>query len=316
MAWRLSGGSPARLMHMCLLADHTRCLPRFPPAAPCSSSGSRCGAPPLRQTCRTRWRRRQRRRPTGSSCSSASASTSGSCTSHPAASPFPCWLTLWRCASRSCVLHLAAIAGGMQTAWACLLGGFACRLLLAAQLACRIWCPAAPCLQYNPSTIDINNDAAEMAYWIGVLQAGFLLHACSMTASIQRSGITLAEKTAGVCSGTSLPACLPAWVHVACVQDQIPHVVEKAATSEGGTPEAQRRAAAFGRALDLHLTRLRYAAAACLPAAPWLQLCRFGHKQACLCHAFTCIACLPAALVLLLQERAGHLWAAGAGRPV
>lgn len=62
---------------------------------------------------------------------------------------------------------------------------------------------------YNPSTIDINNDAVEMAYWIGILQ------------------------------------------------EQIPQVVEKAATSEGSTSEAQRRAAAFGRALDLHLTRLR-----------------------------------------------------------
>ncbi|EFN57701.1 hypothetical protein CHLNCDRAFT_34679 [Chlorella variabilis] len=39
--------------------------------------------------------------------------------------------------------------------------------------------------------------------------------------------------------------------------EQIPQVVEKAATSEGSTSEAQRRAAAFGRALDLHLTRLR-----------------------------------------------------------
>ncbi|KAL4445797.1 hypothetical protein ABPG77_008996 [Micractinium sp. CCAP 211/92] len=64
-------------------------------------------------------------------------------------------------------------------------------------------------VEYNPSTIDINNDAAEMAYWIGILQ------------------------------------------------DQIPQVVEKAAASEGDTPEAQRRAAACGRALDLHLSRLR-----------------------------------------------------------
>ncbi|KAL4425789.1 hypothetical protein ABPG75_009805 [Micractinium tetrahymenae] len=64
-------------------------------------------------------------------------------------------------------------------------------------------------VEYNPSTIDINNDAAEMAYWIGILQ------------------------------------------------DQIPQVVEKAAVSEGDTPEAQRRAAACGRALDLHLSRLR-----------------------------------------------------------
>ncbi|KAI7844383.1 hypothetical protein COHA_002181 [Chlorella ohadii] len=64
-------------------------------------------------------------------------------------------------------------------------------------------------VEYNPSTIDINGDPAEMAYWIGILQ------------------------------------------------DQIPQVVEKAAVSEGGTAEAQRRAAACGKALDLHLTRLR-----------------------------------------------------------
>lgn len=62
---------------------------------------------------------------------------------------------------------------------------------------------------YNPSTIDINSDAAEMSYWISILQ------------------------------------------------NQIPQVVEKAAASESSTPEAQRRASAFGRALDLHLTRLR-----------------------------------------------------------
>lgn len=63
--------------------------------------------------------------------------------------------------------------------------------------------------RYEPNTIDINADAAEMAYWVGILQ------------------------------------------------DAIPTVVEKAAASEGNTTEAVRRAAAFGRAFDLHLTRLR-----------------------------------------------------------
>lgn len=62
---------------------------------------------------------------------------------------------------------------------------------------------------YNPNTIDINGDAAEMAYWVGILQ------------------------------------------------DQIPTVVEKAAASEDNSTEAVRRAAAFGRAFDLHLTKLR-----------------------------------------------------------
>ena len=50
-----------------------------------------------------------------------------------------------------------------------------------------------------------------------------------------------------------LPACQCVYL-----QDQIPQVVEKAAVSEGDTAEAQRRAAACGRALDLHLTRLRW----------------------------------------------------------
>lgn len=63
--------------------------------------------------------------------------------------------------------------------------------------------------KYNPNTIDINADAAEMAYWIGILQ------------------------------------------------DAIPTVVEKAAASEGCTAEAVRRSAAFGRAFDLHLSRVR-----------------------------------------------------------
>lgn len=35
--------------------------------------------------------------------------------------------------------------------------------------SCR--CPSHPLSQYNPSTIDINSDPAEMAYWIGILQA-------------------------------------------------------------------------------------------------------------------------------------------------
>jgi bifunctional damage-control phosphatase, subfamily II, fusion protein len=62
---------------------------------------------------------------------------------------------------------------------------------------------------YNPNTIDINSDAAEMAYWVGILQ------------------------------------------------DAIPTVVQKAASSENNSAEAVRRAAAFGRAFDLHLTKLR-----------------------------------------------------------
>lgn len=45
------------------------------------------------------------------------------------------------------------------------------------------------------------------------------------------------------------------WVGV--LQNQIPDVVEKAFTSEGGTKEAQRRAFAFGRALDLHFGKLQ-----------------------------------------------------------
>ena len=64
-------------------------------------------------------------------------------------------------------------------------------------------------MHYNPNTIDINADAAEMAYWVGILQ------------------------------------------------DAIPTVVEKAAASESNSAEAVRRATAFGRAFDLHLTKLR-----------------------------------------------------------
>lgn len=62
---------------------------------------------------------------------------------------------------------------------------------------------------YNPNTIDINSDAAEMAYWVGIFQ------------------------------------------------DAIPTVVEKAAASENNSAESVRRATAFGRAFDLHLTKLR-----------------------------------------------------------
>lgn len=37
--------------------------------------------------------------------------------------------------------------------------------------------PPAPPPQYNPSTININSDPAEMAYWIGILQARLALDA-------------------------------------------------------------------------------------------------------------------------------------------
>ena len=117
-----------------------------------------------------------------------------------------------------------------------------------------------------------------MAYWIGVLQASppydapglppLMLQGCPQSSA----WTSCLLQTRHVCAEES--SCLLGWLlRVACVQDQIPHVVEKAATSEGATAEAQRRAAAFGRALDLHLTRLR-CAAACLPAclAAWLPL--------------------------------------------
>ena len=95
----------------------------------------------------------------------------------PSSEPFPLLAdavevsTLLMCGP-SCVL----IAVRMDTAWACILGGTSgyCSIW-----CLRFWCCGGPCLQYNPSTIDINNDAAEMAYWIGVLQARPLLHACS-----------------------------------------------------------------------------------------------------------------------------------------
>ena len=44
---------------------------------------------------------------------------------------------------------------------------------LAASACSALTCsfPLLPPLQYNPSTIDINTDADEMSYWIGILQA-------------------------------------------------------------------------------------------------------------------------------------------------
>ena len=65
--------------------------------------------------------------------------------------------------------------------------------------------------KYIVNTIDINDDEAEMSYWIGILQ------------------------------------------------DQIPVVMEKAASSEGNTVESLKRAANFGRAFDLYLSRYRNA---------------------------------------------------------
>lgn len=67
----------------------------------------------------------------------------------------------------------------------------------------------SPGYKYVANTIDINSDAAEMAYWVGILQ------------------------------------------------DQIPTVMEKAASSQGNTKEAIERAAVFGRSLDTCLSRYR-----------------------------------------------------------
>ncbi|KAI8111302.1 hypothetical protein M9434_004874 [Picochlorum sp. BPE23] len=63
--------------------------------------------------------------------------------------------------------------------------------------------------KYVANTIDINADAAEMAYWVGVLQ------------------------------------------------DQIPTVMEKAASSQQNTKDAIQRAASFGRSLDSYLSKYR-----------------------------------------------------------
>ena len=63
--------------------------------------------------------------------------------------------------------------------------------------------------KYIPNTVDINADAAEMAYWTGVLQ------------------------------------------------DQLPTVMEKAASSQGNSREAINRAALFGRSLDSYLSKYR-----------------------------------------------------------
>ena len=121
--------------------------------------------------------------------------------------------------------------------------------------------------QYNPSTIDINGDPAEMAYWIGILQASGRAVALGRThgwmqlwrerkAELQcRAWGALLYQHHFAPNSASNTALLR--VPPSALQDQIPQVVEKAAVSEGGTAEAQRRAAACGKALDLHLTRLR-----------------------------------------------------------
>jgi bifunctional damage-control phosphatase, subfamily II, fusion protein len=50
------------------------------------------------------------------------------------------------------------------------------------------------------------------------------------------------------------PSEMAYWAGI--LKDQVPTVVEKAASSEGGNAEAIRRAQAFGRALDMHLTKI------------------------------------------------------------
>jgi hypothetical protein len=83
------------------------------------------------------------------------------------------------------------------------------------------------------------------------------------------------------------------------LQDQIPQVVEKAAASEGNTAEAQRRAAAFGRALDLHLSRLRQ--------APMLAVSLFTMSFQVVCTRSSGAN----SHLLILQEQAGRLRTAG-----
>ena len=66
-----------------------------------------------------------------------------------------------------------------------------------------------PGYRYVANTIDLSADAAEMAYWVGILQ------------------------------------------------DQLPTVMEKAASSQGNTKEAMERAGVFGQSLDACLSRYR-----------------------------------------------------------
>ena len=128
---------------------------------------------------------------------------------------------------------------------------------------------------YTPNTIDINADAAEMSYWVGILA------------------------------------------------DQIPTVVEKAASSEGNAPEAVRRAAAFGRALDLHLARLRREPGAygqlgladlfelreeCLREFGFADVYRWGLRCLCDQRCARCASrCTRSAVVLLAAYVHSHL---------
>lgn len=110
------------------------------------------------------------------------------------------------------------------------------------------------------------------------------------------------------------------------LQDQIPQVVEKAAASEGDTPEAQRRATACGRALDLHLSRLRCAvriAAFSVSLAP--RSPSEGELSPVAVHLkvqYFYLHCNPMlysstdSSLLQMQKQAWGVWPAGPGRPV
>lgn len=114
-------------------------------------------------------------------------------------------------------------------------------------------------------------------------------------------------------------------------------MVEKAAVSEGSTAEAQRRAAACGKALDLHLTRLRCddkwlsqhfglhptcsaflwrvtgaaASTACLAVQPGRRL-----RILLLVWSFCNANAPPAPTLTFPQGEAGRVRPAGPGRPV
>jgi type II pantothenate kinase len=104
-------------------------------------------------------------------------------------------------------------------------------------------------LAYHANTIDINADPAEMDYWVGVLQRQIPNVVEKVRPPPVRwrcAGLfdALDAHSARVQRNRSLPPPYPS-------------TPSQAASSEGNAPEAVRRAAAFGRALDLHLTTLR-----------------------------------------------------------
>jgi hypothetical protein len=111
------------------------------------------------------------------------------------------------------------------------------------------------------------------------------------------------------------------WVNL--LADQTPTVVDKAAASEGNTPQAKRRAAAFGAAFRAHMAKLRdapgaYGQTGLFELLELREEClrEFGFRDVYRCVACGAVVCVSVRCVVRWEGAAARSgWAAAAAAP-